>query len=111
MLGAERIWHPPHSGSRGGGNQRRKLVIPPTYGWSMALDIPRLDGRFEVVSDYQPAGDQPAAIADLERRGKSGDRKTPLPRPPRPPQSATPPGAGARPPRRAPGAPPPNNAR
>ena len=34
----------------------------------MALDIPRLDGRFEVVSDYQPAGDQPTAIAELERR-------------------------------------------
>ena len=34
----------------------------------MALDIPRLDGRFEVVSDFQPAGDQPAAIDELERR-------------------------------------------
>lgn len=31
-------------------------------------DIPRSDGRFRVVSDYQPAGDQPAAIDDLERR-------------------------------------------
>ena len=27
---------------------------------------------FEVVSDYQPAGDQPAAIAELERRLKGG---------------------------------------
>jgi excinuclease ABC subunit B len=44
----------------------------------MALDIPRLDGRFEVVSDYQPAGDQPAAIDDLERRVRSGDRNTVL---------------------------------
>ena len=40
----------------------------------MALDIPRLDGRFEVVSDFQPAGDQPAAIEELERRVRRGDR-------------------------------------
>ncbi len=40
----------------------------------MALDIPRLDNRFEVVSDYQPAGDQPAAIDELERRARRGDR-------------------------------------
>src|SRR4051794_5076505 len=44
----------------------------------MALDIPRLDGRFEVISDYVPAGDQPTAIADLERRVKRGDRHTVL---------------------------------
>ena len=44
----------------------------------MALDIPRLDGRFEVISDYQPAGDQPTAIADLERRVRRGDRHTVL---------------------------------
>jgi excinuclease ABC subunit B len=40
----------------------------------MALDIPRLDGRFEVISDYQPSGDQPTAIDDLERRVRRGDR-------------------------------------
>ncbi len=40
----------------------------------MTLEIPRRDGRFEVVSDYQPAGDQPAAIAELERRVKAGER-------------------------------------
>jgi excinuclease ABC subunit B len=40
----------------------------------MALDIPRLDGRFEVVSDYRPSGDQPTAIDDLERRVRRGDR-------------------------------------
>jgi excinuclease ABC subunit B len=44
----------------------------------MALDIPRLDGKFEVVSDFAPAGDQPAAIADLTRRVKRGDRHTVL---------------------------------
>ncbi len=40
----------------------------------MALDIPRMDRTFEVVSDYQPSGDQPAAIEDLTRRVKAGDR-------------------------------------
>ncbi|HEX7306569.1 excinuclease ABC subunit UvrB [Lentzea sp.] len=37
-------------------------------------DIVRTDGQFRVVSEYQPAGDQPAAIADLERRVRSGER-------------------------------------
>ncbi|CAM3391137.1 excinuclease ABC subunit UvrB [Kibdelosporangium persicum] len=38
-------------------------------------DIPRKAGRrFEVVSDYQPAGDQPAAIEELERRLKAGEK-------------------------------------
>ena len=37
-------------------------------------DIPRTDGRFRVVSDYQPAGDQPQAIEDLERRIKAGEK-------------------------------------
>jgi excinuclease ABC subunit B len=40
----------------------------------MGLDIPRLDRRFEVISDYQPSGDQPTAIDDLERRVRRGDR-------------------------------------
>jgi excinuclease ABC subunit B len=40
----------------------------------MALDIPRLDNRFDVISDYQPSGDQPAAIAEMERRVRRGDR-------------------------------------
>src|SRR5688500_10744357 len=44
----------------------------------MALDIPRLDGRFEVISDYKPSGDQPAAIDELERRVRGGDRHTVL---------------------------------
>lgn len=44
----------------------------------MALDIPRLDGRFQVVSEFQPAGDQPAAIDELERRVRHGDRNTVL---------------------------------
>ncbi|BCB74112.1 excinuclease ABC subunit UvrB [Phytohabitans flavus] len=44
----------------------------------MGLDIPRLDGRFQVVSDYTPSGDQPTAIDDLERRVRRGDRHTVL---------------------------------
>ena len=44
----------------------------------MALDIPRLDNRFEVISEYQPSGDQPTAIDDLERRVRRGDRHTVL---------------------------------
>jgi excinuclease ABC subunit B len=40
----------------------------------MTLDIPRLDGRFEVVSEFQPSGDQPAAIDELERRARAGER-------------------------------------
>lgn len=35
-------------------------------------EIARTGGRFEVVSPHQPAGDQPAAIDELERRIKAG---------------------------------------
>ncbi|EHR62275.1 excinuclease ABC subunit UvrB [Saccharomonospora cyanea] len=37
-------------------------------------EVPRLDGRFKVVSDYEPAGDQPAAIDELERRLRAGEK-------------------------------------
>jgi excinuclease ABC subunit B len=37
-------------------------------------DIPRTAGRFEVVSDYSPSGDQPTAIEDLERRINEGEK-------------------------------------
>ncbi|CAM3105309.1 excinuclease ABC subunit UvrB [Saccharomonospora xinjiangensis] len=37
-------------------------------------EIPRADGRFRVVSDYEPAGDQPAAIDELERRLRAGEK-------------------------------------
>jgi excinuclease ABC subunit B len=36
-------------------------------------DIPRSDGRLRVVSDYEPSGDQPAAIDELERRIAEGE--------------------------------------
>jgi excinuclease ABC subunit B len=44
----------------------------------MALNIPRIEGRFQVVSEFQPSGDQPPAIDDLERRVRRGDRHTVL---------------------------------
>ncbi len=37
-------------------------------------EIVRAGGRFEVVSQYAPAGDQPAAIEELERRVQAGER-------------------------------------
>jgi excinuclease ABC subunit B len=37
-------------------------------------DSPRSQARFEMVSDYAPAGDQPAAIEELERRITDGER-------------------------------------
>lgn len=37
-------------------------------------DVERTEGRFEVVSEYEPAGDQPQAIDDLERRIGAGEK-------------------------------------
>ncbi|MDT5014035.1 MAG: excinuclease subunit, partial [Mycobacterium sp.] len=37
-------------------------------------DIVRVGGRFDVVSEHKPAGDQPAAIEELERRITAGER-------------------------------------
>ena len=37
-------------------------------------DIPRTDGQFRMVADYEPAGDQPAAIDELERRVNAGEK-------------------------------------
>ena len=36
-------------------------------------DLQRRVAPFEVVSDYQPSGDQPAAIADITRRIQGGE--------------------------------------
>ena len=38
----------------------------------LSTDLRRSKRPFEVVSDYEPAGDQPAAIDELERRLKDG---------------------------------------
>ncbi|MGW0035914.1 excinuclease ABC subunit UvrB [Gordonia sp. NPDC003376] len=37
-------------------------------------EIERTEGHFEVVSEYEPSGDQPTAIADLERRIHAGEK-------------------------------------
>ena len=37
-------------------------------------DIERADGKFEVISDYEPAGDQPKAIDQLASRIEGGER-------------------------------------
>ncbi|MCH6196201.1 excinuclease ABC subunit UvrB [Corynebacterium mastitidis] len=37
-------------------------------------EIERADNRFEVVSEYEPAGDQPAAIKELDERLRRGER-------------------------------------
>src|SRR6201991_159349 len=57
---------------------RGNMSYPRRSFMGMTLDIPRTDGRFEVVSDFKPGGDQPAAIDDLERRVRQGDRHTVL---------------------------------
>ena len=41
-------------------------------------DLQRTVAPFKVVSDFEPAGDQPAAIADLTRRVTSGEKNTVL---------------------------------
>ncbi|MQA07452.1 MAG: excinuclease ABC subunit UvrB [Pseudonocardiaceae bacterium] len=41
-------------------------------------DIPRSDGRFRVVADYEPSGDQPDAIDDLARRIDAGEKNVVL---------------------------------
>src|SRR5690348_5209928 len=41
-------------------------------------DLQRTVAPFQVVSEFQPAGDQPAAIADLARRVKAGEKNTVL---------------------------------
>ncbi len=37
-------------------------------------ELPRTGGRLEVVSDYRPSGDQPAAIVELEKRIRAGEK-------------------------------------
>ncbi|WP_420100072.1 excinuclease ABC subunit UvrB [Corynebacterium sp.] len=37
-------------------------------------DVERSDARFEVISEYEPAGDQPAAIKELDERLNRGER-------------------------------------
>src|SRR6201999_54114 len=39
----------------------------------VASDITPSAGKFEVISDFEPAGDQPAAIEELEKRIRAGE--------------------------------------
>ena len=55
-------------------------------------DIVRAGGRFEVVSEYAPAGDQPAAIEELERRIRRGSGTSCCSAPPAPASRRPPPG-------------------
>ncbi|MDO4609239.1 excinuclease ABC subunit UvrB [Corynebacterium sp.] len=41
-------------------------------------DVERADGTFEVISDYEPAGDQPEAIRELSERLNRGEREVVL---------------------------------
>src|ERR1041385_4520899 len=38
-------------------------------------DLQRRVAPFEVITDMVPAGDQPGAIADMERRGRGGGER------------------------------------
>lgn len=40
----------------------------------MTSDLRRAENPFEVISEYKPSGDQPAAIEDLARRVQAGER-------------------------------------
>jgi excinuclease ABC subunit B len=42
-------------------------------------DLQRKVAPFQVITDMVPAGDQPTAIADIERRVRAGDTHTVLP--------------------------------
>ena len=41
-------------------------------------DLRPTQGRFRVVSDYEPSGDQPTAIAELTDRVRRGDKDSVL---------------------------------
>jgi excinuclease ABC subunit B len=47
-------------------------------GMRAVTDIIPTEGRFEVVSEFVPSGDQPAAIEELERRVRAGERNVVL---------------------------------
>src|SRR3954463_4635181 len=51
-------------------------VGPATYGGRVrpTTDLERRVAPFRVESDFQPSGDQPAAIDELERRVRAGEQ-------------------------------------
>lgn len=61
---------PPRTGDQGPLSVRGRTVEP----MRPVSKIERSVAPFEVVSPYQPSGDQPAAIADLEKRIRAGEK-------------------------------------
>lgn len=51
---------------------------------SLAQEVNRVVAPFEVISEFKPAGDQPAAIAELTERIKNGEKDVVLLVPPAP---------------------------
>ena len=62
-----RIAGAPHAGPVVGAAPYRGVV-------RVKSDITPWSGKFEVISDFEPSGDQPTAIADLERRIRAGEK-------------------------------------
>jgi excinuclease ABC subunit B len=53
-----------------------QVVVPASYrgGMRVRTDLVPSTGKFEVVSDFEPSGDQPAAIEELERRIRADEK-------------------------------------
>ncbi|MFR9801272.1 excinuclease ABC subunit UvrB [Pseudonocardia sp. RS010] len=61
--------------AREGGAREDGTEVPLAHSeYRPVGEIERAGGRFEVVSEYEPAGDQPAAIAELEKRLGRGEQ-------------------------------------
>src|SRR3712207_3476582 len=68
---------------RAGSRRRRRScrsVAPPSYRRHVptSTDIRPTRGRFRVVSEFEPSGDQPAAITALAERVNAGETDTVL---------------------------------
>ena len=72
------------TGSRPGSGSRNSIstagILPVAVGgvsyrgaMRLKTDIVPTTGKFEVVSDFEPSGDQPTAIAELEKRVTAGE--------------------------------------
>src|SRR3954464_1128341 len=55
---------------------RTRSVTPPSYRRpvSVTTDIRPTQGRFRVVSEFEPSGDQPAAISQLAEKVNAGEK-------------------------------------
>src|SRR3954466_11688541 len=63
--------HPPAPGAA-----PTRSVTPPSYRRPVrtTTDLKPTQGRFRVVSDFEPSGDQPAAIEQLAERVNAGEK-------------------------------------